>query len=246
MRRSLLAFVAISLGVGLAASCAGSTSIRGVVVTEAGAPVPGATVRVQATGVLATTDGDGAFELEVTEAVRLSASAPGYYIAGGEEHSPGSTVDFVLHAIPATDNPDYEWLTVDAAGVGEDQGCAACHSSAGTDLAFDLPVDEWRSDAHSKSARNPRFLTMYLGMDVEGRFSPPTRYVTNRDYGLVPLPPDPSMPYYGPGYKLDFPDTAGNCGACHVPVAAANDPYGVDVGDIAGVAIDWITCDFCH
>ena len=60
-----------------------------------------------------------------------------------------------------------------------------------------------------------------------------------------PLPPDPSKPYYGPGYKLDFPDSAGNCSACHAPMEAVSAPYGIDPTTIEDTA-EGISCDFCH
>ncbi|MDF1596921.1 MAG: carboxypeptidase-like regulatory domain-containing protein [Acidimicrobiia bacterium] len=221
-------------------------TIHGRVLAADGTPVVDAIVRIQATDVSVRTASDGGFVLESGQSVRLSAWAPGFYIAGGEEHAPGSEATFTLSAVPDADHPEYEWLGVEAGGGGEAQGCAACHSRDGTDLPFALPVDEWRQDAHGQSAQNPRFITMYLGTDVAGRLSPSTRYVSSRDYGRVPLAPDPSRPYYGPGYKLDFPDTAGNCGACHLPVAAADDPYGVEPGNLVGVAAEGITCDFCH
>jgi hypothetical protein len=87
---------------------------------------------------------------------------------------------------------------------------------------------------------------MYNGTDVSGHQSPLTRYGYSRDYGRIPLLPDLSQPYFGPGYKLDFPDTAGNCAACHVPGAAIDDPYGVDPNAIAGVDRFGIHCDYCH
>ena len=53
----------------------------------------------------------------------------------------------------------------------------------------------------------------------------------------IRLLPDLSRPYYGPGYKLDFPNTAGNCGTCHIPGAAAwaGSAYAADVNDISGI-----------
>jgi hypothetical protein len=87
---------------------------------------------------------------------------------------------------------------------------------------------------------------MYTGQDVDGNQSPQTRYGYSRDYGSFPLRPDPAKPYYGPGYKLDFPETAGNCAACHTPAASVNDPYGVDPTSLTGVALEGISCDFCH
>ena len=68
----------------------------------------------------------------------------------------------------------------------------------------------------------------------------------NRDYGPVPLPPDPQKPYYGPGYKLDFPDSDGNCGSCHIPIAAVGSPYGVNPDDMPEAAEEGVSCDFCH
>lgn len=220
--------------------------VRGVVLTEDGTPVAAATVRIQTTDRAVRTDPAGRFELDAAEIVRLTAWAPGYYIAGGEDHAPGTETTLTLLPVPAADNADYEWLTVTADGTEEDQGCAACHSRIANDVPFALPVDQWNADAHGASARNARFLTMYFGTDINGRQSPPTRYVTNRDYGRVPVAPDPTVPYYGPGYVLDFPDSSGNCATCHVPVAATEDPYGVDLRNLVGVETEGITCDLCH
>ena len=79
-----------------------------------------------------------------------------------------------------------------------------------------LPVDEWLEDAHSRSAVNPIFLALHTGTDVLGRRSESTHYRYSEDLKLIPLPPEPGKPSYGPGYRLDFPNTAGNCGACHL------------------------------
>ncbi|MEW6578906.1 MAG: hypothetical protein AB1435_06890 [Chloroflexota bacterium] len=161
---------------------------------------------------------------------KLTAWAEGYFCVGPVDAEAGATdVELLLVAHSDEDNPAYEWLPSRYhAGLGENQGCAECHSAGGTALPFTLPVDEWQLDAHSQSATNPRFLTMYLGTDVNGNQSPMTRYGYSRDYGRFPLRPDPSQPYYGPGYKLDFPETAGNCAACHTPAAAVNASYGTD------------------
>lgn len=87
---------------------------------------------------------------------------------------------------------------------------------------------------------------MYLGRDLDGRQSPLTRYVDNPEYGPVPLRPDPNEPYYGPGYKLDFPRSTGNCATCHVPMAAVDAPFNTDAGSAKGIALEGIGCDFCH
>ena len=87
---------------------------------------------------------------------------------------------------------------------------------------------------------------MYNGTDMLGNQSPLTRYASSRDYGRFPILPDPDQPYFGPGYKLDFPETDGNCAACHTPAASVNDPYGVDPTNVTGVPAEGVPCDFCH
>ena len=226
------------------------TTLSGMV-RDIDGPVSGAVVRVQATENHVISDKDGRFtfnDLDPEKAVSLSAWSEGYYIAGGEIHQPGrDDVELTLIPLPAEDNPEYTWLTSEQhPGMGENQGCAECHSAEGTELTFLLPVDEWRQDAHANSTSNPRFLTMYMGTDILGNQSPPRRYGLSRDYGRFPLRPDPDLPYYGPGYKIDFPDTAGNCAACHAPLDAVNLPYGVDPTAVSDTGSEGISCDFCH
>jgi len=235
----------------------GSCSLCGVV-RDAHGPVAGAVVRIQATDTAVTSDLGGRFlfeDLRCGEPVSLTAWSPGYYIGGGIPYSPSgrpgeSEVEILLTAHAAEDNLSYLWLPSEQfPGRGENQGCAECHSSENggpPELEGLLPVDEWRQDAHGSSAVNPRFLSMYFGTDVSGRKSPPTKFSRNRDYGPVPLPPDPRRPYYGPGYKLDFPDSDGNCGSCHIPIAAVGKPYGVNPADISEAAAEGVSCDFCH
>jgi hypothetical protein len=152
-----------------------------------------------------------------------------------------------LHKHHDQDNPNYRWLSsIIAGGSGENQGCAACHSAAGTGFSESLPVDEWLKDAHSQSAVNPRFISMYLGSDLTGNMSKPTRYVHTKDYGTFPQIPDNKEAYFGPGYRLDFPDKFGNCAACHAPLAAVDAPYDTDPTRLNGVAAEGINCDFCH
>ncbi len=253
MRKQLASFILVSLGILLLLfACSQSKGvIEGRVVDAEGTPLPGAVVSVKASELETTTNDEGFFTLTNLprgESFFITAWVKGYFISGIGDLAPGTSgVEIVLYKHADSDNPDYTWLpsTVHA-GEGEEQGCAECHSSVGTDLAFPLPVDEWLQDAHSQSALNPRFLTMYAGTDVYGNQSPLTRYGYVKDYGRYPLPPDPGQPYFGPGYKLDFPDTDGNCAACHTPFAAVNDAYGVDPTHLTGIEIEGISCDFCH
>jgi hypothetical protein len=227
--------------------CDGGGSVDGIVRDEQG-PVSGAVVRVQATNVSAFTDEQGRFTLTgftPGQSVPLTAWVPGYYIGGGDSFPAGSNeVEIKLKRHASEDDPTYRWLSA-FTEAGDTNNCENCHSDP-NDPASHLPFDQWRHDSHAKSAVNPRFLTMYLGTDVHGSQSPLTRYGYSRDYGSFPLRPDPNAPYYGPGYKLDFPATAGNCAACHTPATAIDKPYGVDPTEVTGVGAEGIGCDFCH
>jgi hypothetical protein len=179
------------------------------VVRDSEGPVSGATVRVQLTDHSTTTAADGAFllsDLGMTEPVSVTAWADGYYI-GWADGTPGWVpVTITLKPYYTTDNLDYEWFTFD--GIIGSASCAPCHASYG----------EWAADAHGQAAVNPRFLTMYTGTDVDGNKSPLTAF-TGGSQGAAT-----DEPYYGPGYKLDFPDRTGNCAACHTPLASKMDP----------------------
>ncbi len=224
-----------------------SGTVSGIVNNENG-PVAGAVVRMRATRLFTITDDSGHFALTGLIPgipVNLTAWAPGYYIVGGETYLPGAAdVKLTLVAHADQDNPGYQWTSA-FASAGAEGNCQNCHSDLNKADSF-LPFDEWIRDAHSQSATNPRFLTMYTGTDMSGSQSPLTRYGYNRDYGRFPLRPDLTQPYYGPGYKLDFPATVGNCAACHIPAAAVNAPYGTDPTQISGVGVEGVACDFCH
>jgi len=167
------------------------------VVCDADGPVAGAVVRVKATNNATITAADGSFTLGGLTAsvpVSVTAWAEGYFV-GWTSAVPGTkSVTITLKPYYTTDNPDYTWFSME--GAEGSKSCSHCMPS----------YDEWIEDAHSQSAVNPRFLTMYNGTDVHGNQSPPTRYGYSRDYGRFPLRPDPNEPYYGPGYKLDFRD----------------------------------------
>jgi len=79
------------------------------------------------------------------------------------------------------------------------------------------------NDAHARSGSNPRFFSLYNGTDITG-----TNVIT-------------------PGYKSDFPGTAGNCATCHAPGAAVNAPFATDMNLLSGIDRDFgVHCDFCH
>ncbi len=213
-----------------------SGTVSGVVNDENG-PVSGATVRVQGTYHETLTDDEGRFTLTgLAEGVPITISAwkNFYYCAKVENVVPSaSDITITLRLYQTTDNPDYEWILPEG-----ENSCASCKAGV---------TQIWlENDAHAGASTNQRFLTMYNGTDVDGNQSPLTRYVYSRDYGRFPLLPDTSQPYYGPGYKLDFPETAGNCATCHTPGAAINEPYGTDPNTVTGADTYGVHCDFCH
>ncbi|MFC1840556.1 hypothetical protein ACFL1N_13310 [Thermodesulfobacteriota bacterium] len=225
--------------------------IEGIVLDDK-TPISGAVVRVQTTEHNAVTGPDGKFKLAVSGSssgpVKLTAWASGYFICGPVEASPDAKdVTISIHRHNRWDNREYEWLpSFRSDGSGENQGCAECHLKGEDGSVPVLPVDEWLKDAHSQSAANPIFLTLYTGKDASGRRSQSTRYRYTAGGQLYKLPPDPEEPYYGPGYRLDSPNNPGNCGACHLPTAAVNAPLNTDPAYIGETGAEGVSCDFCH
>ena len=215
-----------------------NTQIHGYVKSENNL-VNNAVVRMQATDNSMITDKNGFFilsELPQDKSIVITAWAEGHYIGSIEAIPSSEPITIQLSKYNTTDNPNYDWIP-DEGGVGS-IGCSECHPA----------YDEWLNDAHSQSAVNPRFLSMYNGTDFDGNKSPQTEYGFNRDYGSFPLLPDTTKPYFGPGYKLDFQETAGNCATCHVPAQAAHPgfEYSANPNLTSGIEKEGIFCDFCH
>jgi hypothetical protein len=232
---------------------AAADEAAGLVKNEAGVPLENAIVRLQGTDHFAITDAGGKFllaGLPKGQRVRLTAYSPGYFINEADVIAGQDGAAIILTAHASSDNTAYEFLpsgTLSTDG-GENSGCAKCHAATGVEKAagITLPFDQWQIDAHALSAANPRFLSMYSGTDLDGRRSPPTTYFDTKDYGPIPLAPKTDENYFGPGFKLDFPKSSGNCSSCHAPLAAVGSPYDTDPNKIAGVGLEGSNCDFCH
>jgi hypothetical protein len=243
--------------------------IHGMVMSG-GRPMAGVTVSIQTTSCEVTTGPDGEFTIKGFKPnfyIPVTAWADGYYIGGKTVFPWEKVVILSVSPYSITNNPSYSWISpqVKARPVMEDYfienilplgakisfrkvflpstgqfnlGCADCHNG---------PVyDQYAADAHALGTKNFRFMTMYNGTDVKGHKSPLTRYGASRDYGTFPLPPDSSQPWFGPGFKLDFPDQAGNCATCHMPGEAIDDPLNTDINQIPPTAVQGTHCDFCH
>lgn len=229
--------------------------VSGLVVDENNNPIQNAIVKIRAIEVSTQADAKGTFTIPIAESFSadyITAWSKGYYISGEETGFPHfKKLKITLLPFEDKDHPEYEWLPVidrnNENGLhGENQACSQCHSSQGSDLAFELPVDEWLRDAHSASATNVRFISMYAGTDLSGNQSPVTQYGYSKDYGSFPLRPDQEQTYFGPGYLLDFPNSAGNCAACHIPELSIDKPYGIRVDRVDPKSTNSISCDFCH
>lgn len=212
--------------------------VKGYVENEDGI-VEEAVVRVQATDNETHTDSKGYFELKnltPDEKVVITAWAEGHYVGWIETIPSNQPITIQLSEYYTTDNSSYDWFSHE--GAEGSLSCSHCMPS----------YDEWIADAHSQSAVNPRFLSMYNGTDVDGNKSPQTEYLSTRDYGSIAMPPDTDSDYYGPGYKLDFPYTAGNCSTCHVPGQAAQPgaEYQADPNLASGIEREGVFCEFCH
>jgi hypothetical protein len=83
-------------------------------------------------------------------------------------------------------------------------------------------LPQWQGNAHGGAISNPRFYSFYNGTDISGTTT------------------------VAPGYRLDFPDTTGNCSACHAPGAAVDAPFTTDMNTVRDERVAGIHCDFCH
>lgn len=226
MRRHILGIVLLGLAVGVAwlvgpARAGGwfdpsaTANLSGVVRAADGGALGGAWVRVQATANLTLSGADGGFALgglAAGQPVTITAWHAGYKIGWIVATPPADNLVITLRLYDTRDNPDYIWNTSYPDPANPTLGCGHCMAPA---------FPEWRNSAHSGSATNPRFFTLYNGTDLGGR----------------PV---------APGYKRDFPGTAGNCAACHAPAAAVNAPLATDMNHVSGVHREGVFCEFCH
>jgi len=199
-------------------SAQGTEVIRGFVVDTDGRPAAGATVRIQATANSAATAADGSFALQgLTTGISVTVSAWKY----------GYYCAMVQNVTPpATDVR----LTLRLYQENDNPDYAwilpiSADPTEMTCATCKLGVTQiWLdNDAHAKSGSNPRFLSMYNGTDLGA-----TEAIS-------------------PGFKTDFPGTAGNCANCHAPGAAMDAPFSMDMNELPALDRDFgVHCDFCH
>ena len=246
-------------------------AVEGIVHDANGVPLAGALVRLKTEGIRTTTDPWGRFRLggfEPRRHLRVTAWADGYYIGGEDAWPWRRQLDIELRPYTLENNSSYRWVPAAlagrtqaeerwiqrglsvAAGISFDHaflplserlalGCRDCHGQ--------VIYEEWAGSAHALGAGNPIFMSMYNGTDASGTVgrgielgrSP---YYYNKEI----VPPTGEGAEAGPGFRLDVPDAAGNCAACHLPSAALDAPYDTDPNTISGVEAQGSHCDFCH
>jgi hypothetical protein len=90
------------------------------------------------------------------------------------------------------------------------------------DSCHPMLTPQWTGNAHGSAVSNPRFFSLYNGTDISG-----TTVIS-------------------PGYRLDFPSTAGNCAACHAPGAGVDGFITTNMNEVREVITAGIHCDYCH
>jgi hypothetical protein len=183
-------------------------------VTGAQGVIGNAIVQVQGTANKVTTAQDGTFTLHGEglggrDTVTITAWAQDHYIGwttmtATSGHNTDTPIEIEIKPLFEGDNHAYTWFNFE--GKTGAASCGLCHRE----------YPEWQADSHSQAARNPRFISMYRGTNLQGQRGQPTQFATD---GKA-LPPDPNLPNYGPGFRLDNGDRPGNCAACHTPMAA--------------------------
>lgn len=234
----MIARTLLFLLLALALPARADESMTGLVVTSAGAAVAGALVRIQGTEISARTDPSGRFVLPRGRRAGVTVTAwKQGYLNGGTTVSAGGELVINLKPLPDRDHEGYAFVSPEAPSflqklaivfgkaavlVTGNERLESHYAANCANCHADTTLPQWRKDAHSTAATNPLLLTMYNGTDMRGRAQ------------------------VFPGYKLDFPNSAGNCATCHAPAQAHANPWGTDLNRIEGVARHGVFCDVCH
>ena len=195
----------------------------GVIVDVTGKPIYNALVGFQGSSVLTRTDIDGHFHISVDQTSHhtyLTAGKFGFYNGAVPFLEQTNWYRIELKSVPKEDNTAYQWRTSSkdkGAPIADDTGeASAC------ELCHFEVTEQWKQDAHSNSAKNKIFLSFFNGKDRN------SKHIAS------------------PGYKTDFPNSNGNCAACHIPVLALDSPSEPNPNNAKGIEKEGIFCDFCH
>lgn len=200
-----------------------AAQFSGFVVDTRGQPVTNTIVRLQGTPFATLTDQKGHFNIFVDDAINpkyITAWKSGFYNGGQPVSMGNKKYRIVLNSIPVNDNQEYNWIPPLSNKI-----LLLIKMAFGTkpcQVCHPELAEQWRKSTHAGSAINPLFLNFFNGTDGTGK------------KGI------------GPGYKLDFPNSNGNCATCHVPALALNNPFNSDPNEAQGIAREGVFCDLCH
>ena len=214
----LLALVVAGLALALHAASArpATTVVTGAVYLLDGRPAAGAWVRAQTTDNLTYASSDGSFTLG-----GLTENVDITVTAWYTDYKVGwAVVTPPTSSITVTLRP-YDTRD-NTAYIWNTSYADPANPTLGCGHCMSPSFDQWQHTAHAQSGTNPRFFSLYNGTDITG-----TQVVS-------------------PGYKLDFPGTAGNCATCHAPGAAFDAPFTTDMNALTGVNREGVFCEFCH
>jgi len=183
-------------------------------------PIMNARVRLQGSCVSGRTNKNGNFNIhDDFMSNYIIAWKSGFYNGGQKIPTENKKYLIVLNPIDPSDNKGYKWLSSQKNETLIPNGTDEAKPCGHCHPKI---AEQWGQDAHSSSATNPVFLSFFNGTHTQ------------------------SQDTAGPGYKLDFPNSNGNCATCHVPALALNNPFNSNPNDVQGVAGEGIFCDFCH
>ena len=210
-----------------------------------------AVVRVMETNETDTLDQGALVLTSCVQGQHISVWSPGHFIST-ILCSGTSPIEYpvTLEAFNAADNPNYLWVDADIR-ASPTLNCARCHSN--TLLGLN-EYAEWNLDGHSRAFTSQYFLTTYMGTDLNRNPGQETFWSISGNGRRIRLPPDPTRPYYGPGYNLDYPNESGNCIYCHIPAGAVTmqqvgsltSLINSSWGSRTNAPSEGVTCDVCH
>lgn len=193
-----------------------AASASGVVHLPDGSPASGAWVRVQTTDNLTYTAADGSFTLNGLQTGEQVVVTAWYT---------GYKVGW------AAVIPPISGLLITTTAIYQGDSLTYTWNTSYPDPANPVlgcghcmmpSFDEWQHTAHAAAGTNQRFFSLYNGTDLTGTTT------------------------IAPGYKLDFPGTAGNCATCHAPGAASVTPFNADMNTLDAINQEGVFCEFCH
>jgi hypothetical protein len=193
-----------------------AASASGVVHQPDGSPASGAWVRIQTTDNLTFTAADGSFALQGLLAGEQVVVTAWYTGYKVGWAAVTPPVSGMVITVPVIDPGDSLTYTWNTSYPDPANPVLGCGH------CMQPSFDEWQHTAHAAAGTNPRFFSLYNGSDLTG-----TTIVA-------------------PGYKLDFPGTAGNCAMCHAPGAASVAPFATDMNTLGAIDQEGVFCEFCH